>query len=44
LDETNACNKMMKTEPDPGMMQSAEEHQEVSNKGATVMPVREPRK
>jgi hypothetical protein len=32
------------TEPIPGMMQSVEEHQEVTKKEATVMPVGEPRK
>jgi hypothetical protein len=30
----------MKTEPDPGMMQSAEEHQEFPKEDAAVMPVR----
>jgi hypothetical protein len=33
-----------KTEPDPGMMQSTEEHQEISKGEATVNLVREPRK
>jgi hypothetical protein len=33
-----------KTEPDPGMMQSTEEHQEIPKGEATVMPVGEPRK
>jgi hypothetical protein len=32
------------TEPDPEMMQSAEEHQEIPNEDASVMPVGEPRK
>jgi hypothetical protein len=35
---------MEKTEPDPEMMQSAEEHQEISTDDAAVMPVGEPRK
>jgi hypothetical protein len=33
-----------KTKPDPGMMQSIEEHQEIPKGEATVMPVGEPRK
>jgi hypothetical protein len=33
-----------KTEPDPGMMQSIEERQEIPKGEATVMLVREPRK
>jgi hypothetical protein len=33
-----------KTEPDPGMMQSTEEHQEIPNGEAAVMPVGELRK
>jgi NAD(P)H-dependent flavin oxidoreductase YrpB (nitropropane dioxygenase family) len=33
-----------KVEPDPCMMQSAEEHQDVPNKDVAVMPVGEPRK
>jgi hypothetical protein len=33
-----------KTEPDSGMMQSTEEHQEIPKEEATVMLVREPRK
>jgi hypothetical protein len=33
-----------KTEPDPGMMQSTEEHQEIPKGEAAVMPVGEPRK
>jgi hypothetical protein len=32
-----------KTEPDPGMMQSTEEHQKIPKKEASVMPVGEPR-
>jgi hypothetical protein len=45
--ETTACHAEMeatKTEPDPGMMQSTEEHQEIPKGKAAVMPVREPRK
>jgi hypothetical protein len=44
LDETTACNGATKTQPDPGMMQSIEEHQEVSKEDAAVMPFGEPRK
>jgi hypothetical protein len=33
-----------KTEPDPGMMQSTEKHQEIPKGEAAVMPVGEPRK
>jgi hypothetical protein len=33
-----------KTEPDPGMMQSTEENQEIPKGEAAVIPVREPRK
>jgi hypothetical protein len=33
-----------KIEPDPGMMQSTEEHQEIPKGEAAVMPVGEPRK
>jgi hypothetical protein len=33
-----------KNEPDPGMMQSTEEHQEIPKGEATVMPIGEPRK
>jgi hypothetical protein len=33
-----------KTEPDPGMMQSTEKHQEIPKGEAAVMPVRAPRK
>jgi hypothetical protein len=34
----------VKTEPEPGMMQSTEEHQEIPKGEAAVMPVGEPRK
>jgi uncharacterized protein YlxW (UPF0749 family) len=44
LDETTACNGATGTEPDPGMMQSIEEHQEIPKGEAAVMPVGEPRK
>jgi hypothetical protein len=44
LDETTACHGATKTEPDPGMMQPIEEHQEVPKGEASVMPVGEPRK
>jgi hypothetical protein len=44
LKETNACNEMMETEPDPGMMQSIEEHQKIPKEDAAVMLVGGPRK
>jgi hypothetical protein len=45
LNETTACNEVTKkTEPDPGMMQSAEEHQKIPNEDAIVKPVKEWRK
>jgi hypothetical protein len=39
LDETTACNEATETEPDPGMTQSTEEHQETTKGEAAVMPV-----
>jgi hypothetical protein len=42
LGKTEAVTE--KTNPDPGMMQSTEEHQEIPKGEAAVMPVREPRK
>jgi hypothetical protein len=42
--ETTACNEATETEPDPGMMQSTEEHQEIPKEEVAVMPVGEPRK
>jgi hypothetical protein len=42
--EMTACSEVTETEPDPEMMQSTEEHQEIPNEEATVMPVGEPRK
>jgi hypothetical protein len=49
LDEMTACHKAMeaeteRNEPDPGMIQSIEEHQEISKEGAAVILVRGPRK
>jgi hypothetical protein len=44
LDETNACGGATETDPDPGMMQSTEEHQEIPKENAAAMPVREPGK
>jgi hypothetical protein len=44
LQETIACNGATETESDPGMMQSTEEHYEISMGDAAVMPVGEPRK
>jgi hypothetical protein len=48
-ERTKACLGKMeadteKTEPNTGMMQSTEEHQEIPKGEATVMPVGEPRK
>jgi hypothetical protein len=43
-EETTACNKATETKPDPGMMQSIEEHQEFPKEDTAVMPVRELRK
>jgi hypothetical protein len=42
--ETTACQEATETEPDPRMMQSIKEHQEISKEEAAVMPVGEPRK
>jgi hypothetical protein len=42
--ETTACNEATKIEPNPGMMQSIEEHQEIPKGEAAVMPLGEPRK
>jgi hypothetical protein len=39
LDGMTACNRVTETEPNPGMMQSIEEHQEILKKDAAVMPV-----
>jgi hypothetical protein len=44
LDETTACKEAAETKPDPGLMQSIEEHQEIPTEEAAVMPVGEPRK
>jgi hypothetical protein len=44
LYETTACNGATETEPDSGMMQSIERHQEIPKEAAAVMPVGEPRK
>jgi hypothetical protein len=41
--ETTACNKATETEPDPGMMQSIEEHQDIPKRKEAVMLVGEPR-
>jgi hypothetical protein len=42
--ETTACQEATETEPDPQMMQSIEEHQEISKEEITVMSVGELRK
>jgi hypothetical protein len=39
LDETTTCREEMETEPDPGMMQSIEEQQEIPKEDAAVMSV-----
>jgi hypothetical protein len=44
LDEKTACNEATETEPDPKMMQSIEEHQDIPKVEASVMPAGEPRK
>jgi hypothetical protein len=38
-ERTLAHQEVTETEPNPGMMQSAEEHQEIPNEDAAVMPV-----
>jgi hypothetical protein len=37
--ETTACQEVTETEPNTGMMQSIQEHQEIPKGEATVMPV-----
>jgi hypothetical protein len=44
LDEVTTCNEAQETEPNPGMMQSIEEHQEILKEDAAVMLVGGPRK
>jgi hypothetical protein len=44
LDETTTYQEATETEPDPGMMQSVEEHQDIPKEDAAVMPVGGPRK
>jgi hypothetical protein len=44
MDETTACREATETEPNPGMMQFVEEHQEIPKGEGAVMPVGEPRK
>jgi hypothetical protein len=39
LDEKTACNGVTETEPEPGLIQSVEEHQEAPKEDAAVMPV-----
>jgi hypothetical protein len=39
-----ACNVATEIEPNPGMMQSIEEHEEIPKKDTVVMPVGGPRK
>jgi hypothetical protein len=42
--ETTACNEATETKHDPGMMQSIEDHPDIPEEEAAVMPVGEPRK
>jgi hypothetical protein len=42
--QATACQGARNAEPDPGMMQSIEEYQEIPKGEAAMMPVREPRK
>jgi hypothetical protein len=44
LDETTTCQEATETEPDPGVMQSIEEHQEISKREVALLPVGGPRK
>jgi hypothetical protein len=44
LVETTTYREVMETEPNPGMMQSIEEHQEIPKEDVAVMPVGEPRR
>jgi hypothetical protein len=44
LDETTACREATETEPDPGMMQSKEEHQDILKVEAAVIPTGGPKK
>jgi hypothetical protein len=39
LVETTACQEATKIEPDPGLMQSIKDHQEIPKEDAAVMPV-----
>jgi hypothetical protein len=43
LDETTARSEATETKPDPGLMQSIQEHQEIPKGEAAVMQVGEPR-
>jgi hypothetical protein len=43
LDETTACREATDTEPNPGIMQSIEEHQGISKEDDAVMLVGRPR-
>jgi hypothetical protein len=44
LKEMTACQEATETEPNPGMMQSIEKHQEIPKEDIAVMLVGEPRK
>jgi hypothetical protein len=44
LDETTACNEATEAEPNPDMIQSIEEHQDIPKEDIVVMPVEGPRK
>jgi hypothetical protein len=39
LNETTACNEAIEIQPDPGLMQVIEEHQEIPKLEVAVMPV-----
>jgi hypothetical protein len=43
-DETTPCNEETEIKPDPGLMQSIEEHQKIPKEDAAVMPFGGPRK
>jgi hypothetical protein len=44
LDEMTTCNEATETEPDQGMMESIEKHQEIPKEGTAGTPVKGPRK
>jgi hypothetical protein len=44
LVETTTCREVTETEPDPGIMHSIEEYQEISKEEVAVLPVGGPKK